>query len=163
MGLINGILGGVGGALGLADKRAKDQERQRLVNNYASDLNAWFNRNYYENATQNADTQRLLSSLEDYISRRNKGAEGRAVLTGGTDESIDAEREANNKLMSDAVSGIAARNVARKDAISNQYMQGKQGIMDRKLGFVDKEAGKHEEFDAVFGNMLSGLGVNTSY
>ena len=83
----------------------------------------WYNRRYNESATQMADAQRLLSMTEDSIRRRNRAAEGKAALMGGTDESIEEARAANAAAYADTASRIAAAGQKRKDEIEDQYLE----------------------------------------
>lgn len=134
-GLIGGLIGGVGrigggiaaGVKGLqSTKRIKKNIKQQMAENQA-----WYDRRYNEDATQRADAQRLLNLTEQSIRNRNQQAAATAVVTGGTEESVAAERAANNQVLTDVTSNIAATADARKDAIEQQYMQTKSDLNDQ--------------------------------
>lgn len=91
----------------------------------------WYDRRYNEDATQRADAQRILTQTEESIKQRNKAAAGSAAVMGGTDESVAAAKEANNKALADATSQIAADAEARKDNIEATYMQNDNALVEQ--------------------------------
>ena len=123
MGLIGTAIGAAGSIFGgikasKAMKKAKKNiEAQREKNQ------DWYDRRYYEDATQRADAQRLLTQTDEKIKQRNRQAAGAAAVMGGTDESTAAAKAANNEALADATSQIAASADARKDNIEATYMQ----------------------------------------
>jgi hypothetical protein len=121
-------------------------------------LNDWYNKNYNEDFTQRADAQQLLSYTADQIKQRNKAAAGTAAVMGGTDESVVAEKEANNKAMADAVSKIAAAGSNRKDQIDSTYMEGMMGQKD-KMSDIETERAKQI---AKAGSALGGLNIDVA-
>lgn len=121
VGLAGGILGGIS-----ASKKRK--EMRKMLENQKKENQEWFDRNYNEDATQRADTQRLLTMTEDSIRNRNKAAAARSAVMGGTDASVAIEKEAANKAMADIVSDINANNEQRKDSIEQQYIARKQEL-----------------------------------
>ncbi len=115
------IFGGISNARNARrQKRALEREQRENEN--------WFNRRYYEDATQRADAKRLLTRTEDAIKRRNQEAEGVQSVIGGTEENVAAAREQNAKALSDATSSIAAQAEARKDSIEDAYRQQQHNI-----------------------------------
>ena len=131
MGLIGSAIGAVGSIFGgikafKAMKKAKrNVEAQRQKNQ------DWYDRRYNEDATQRADAQRILTQTEESIKQRNKAAAGSAAVMGGTDESVAAAKEANNKALADATSQIAADAEARKDNIEATYMQNDNAFVEQ--------------------------------
>lgn len=100
-----------------AARKAKGEvEAQRRANK------AWYERRYNEDATQRADAQRILTNTAERVARRNQAAMGTQAVMGGTDESLSATKEANNRAIAEAASQIAAMGDRRKDAIEAQYM-----------------------------------------
>ena len=109
------IFGGIKAAK--AAKRVKENIKQQQAEN-----EAWYDRHYNEDATQRSDAQALLRMTEESIRNRNKAAAGAQAVMGGTEESVAAAREANNKDMANAVTGINTAAEARKAEIENTYM-----------------------------------------
>ena len=50
---------------------------------------------------------------------------------GGTEESVQAEREAGNEALSNVASAIAADGAKRKDLIESQYIQRRDGFQQQ--------------------------------
>ena len=116
VGAAGSIFGGISAARA-AKKMQQNIEAQQKANQ------DWYNRRYNEDATQRADAQRLLTMTEERIRNRNQQVAGAAAVMGGTEESVAAAKEANNKALSDTMSAINAAADARKDQIEQQYQQ----------------------------------------
>ena len=56
---------------------------------------------------------------------------------GGTEESVAAEKEANNRALSDAAAQIAVNGEQRKDAIENQYQE-RDATLDNQLNNIEQ-------------------------
>ena len=114
MGLIGSAIGAVGSIFGGIKASKAMKKAKRNVEAQRQKNQDWYDRRYNEDATQRADAQRILTQTEESIKQRNKAAAGSAAVMGGTDESVAAAKEANNKALADATSQIAADAEARK-------------------------------------------------
>ena len=119
-GMIGAALGAVGSIFGgvKAAKAAKKAKRAMEAQRKKND--DWFNRRYNEDATQRADTMRLLTKTEEMLRDRHKEAQG-AVAMGASEESVASGKASANNAMSDMMSDIVANNEARKDSIEATY------------------------------------------
>lgn len=108
------IAGGIASAATMKKVKQNIEEQQRKNED-------WYNRRYNEDSTQRADAQSILNATLQSIKDRNAQAAGAQAVMGGTDESVAAEKAANNKALSDATAQIAAAGDQRKDAIESQY------------------------------------------
>lgn len=126
----------IGGALkvgssilgGIKQRRAAKRQQARLNEQMEENQN-WYDRAYNEDVTQRADAQRLITLTQNAMRKNNQAAAGAAAVAGGTTESVAAARAANNQAVADTVSQIAADAADRKDAIQQQYMANKQGLI----------------------------------
>lgn len=130
--MIGSIIGGglkVAGSIfgGISASKAMKRAKSN-INNQLKDNQNWYDRRYNEDATQRADAQRVLTMTEESIKNRNKAAAGAQAVMGGTDESVAAAKEANNKALADTTSQIAAAAEERKDQIEQQYMSRKDSL-----------------------------------
>ena len=91
----------------------------------------WYNKRYNEDPLQRSSAQRVLTYMNDAMRKRARAAAGKAAVSGGTQESVAAEKEANAKAIADATSSIYASNEARKDNIERQYRQRDANLKDR--------------------------------
>ena len=108
------IAGGIASAATMKKVKQNIEEQQRKNED-------WYNRRYNEDSTQRADAQSILNATLQSIKDRNAQAAGAQAVMGGTEESVAAEKAANNKSLSDATAQIAAAGDQRKDAIESQY------------------------------------------
>lgn len=113
-------------------KRDIDEQRKRN--------DAWYERRYNEDATQRADAQRVLSMTEDSIRARNRAAAGARAVMGGTQESVQAAKAANNEALADAASRVAAAGDARRDAIEQSYRERDERIHGQLNGLEAQKA-----------------------
>ena len=126
LGLASSIAGGI------ANRKARKKQEQMLAQQQR-DNQAWYDRKYNEDPTKRADTLRLLTQMQEQIKNRNRAANGRQAVMGGTEDSTTAVKEANNKTLADTTSQIVAANEARKDAIEQQYQQNKRSIQGQQM------------------------------
>lgn len=112
---------------GISASKAMKKVRNNL-NQQMSENQDWYDRRYNEDGTQRADAQRMITMVNESIKNRNKQAAGAQAVMGGTDESVAAAKEANNKALADTTSQIAAQSDARKDQIEQQYMANKKDL-----------------------------------
>lgn len=141
MGLIGTALGVAGSIFGGLSASKAMKEARRQVEEQRERNDAWFDRRYNEEATQRADAQRLLTMTEESIRQRNKAARARQAVTGGTEESVAAEKEANNRALADVASQIAADGAARKDAVEAAYRDRDAELAGQLGGFETGKAG----------------------
>ena len=117
---------------GIANRKARRKQEQMLAQQQRENQ-AWYDRKYNEDPTKRADTERLLTQMQEQIKNRNRAAKGRQAVMGGTEDSTTAVKEANNKTLADTTSQIVAANEARKDAIEQQYQQNKRSIQGQQM------------------------------
>lgn len=119
--LAGSIYGGVKAAR--ERRRAQQRTQQELRDN-----ENWYNRRYYEDATNRADANYMLTKVGEAVRNRNKAARGRAAIMGGTDDAVAAAQERNAEATADTAGKIVAANEARKDKIEQQYQANKSNI-----------------------------------
>lgn len=139
IGAIAGAAVGIGSSIfgGIKSARAARKAKRRLEQS-KRDNEAWYNRRYNEDATQRADAQRILRKTQDIIRERNRQAAATQAVTGGSEESVAATREANANALADTASAINANADARKDNIEQQY-RARANELDDKLVGVDMQ------------------------
>lgn len=139
------------------------KDKDKIIDQEESQLQNWYNRNYYENTTQRADAQELLKYTAEQIKKRNKSAAGTQAVMGGTEESVAAEKEANNRALAETAGKIAAAGSSRKDSIDQTYLQGMHSIAGQRLGQKDKmsdiENNRAQQI-AGAGSALGGLNID---
>lgn len=116
LGAIGSIFGGISASKAM--KRVKNNLNEQRRRNQD-----WYDRRYNEDATQRADAQAILTRTEESIRNRNRQAAGAQAVAGGTEESVAAEKAANNAALASATTNIAVNGEARKDAVESQYME----------------------------------------
>lgn len=156
----------IGGALSLASTlyggyKASEaaQKAKGYIDQQIADNQAWYDRRYNEDATQRADAQAVLTRMQESIRQRNKAAQGRAAVTGGTEESVAQEKAINNSALAEATSRIAAAGEARKDAIESQYLQNKAGLTGQLVNVEQGRAGTIASATQTAGSTIGNAGT----
>ena len=130
-GIIGGAAGALGGIFGGLSKNKMLKKMRNMINEQKRENQDWYDRRYNEDATQRADARALLNRTEEAIRQRNAEVAGAQAVAGGTEEAAAAQRAANSRMMSEAVSGIAAQADSRKDAIESRYMKNRQALNEQ--------------------------------
>ena len=126
-GLASGIFGG--------NKSAKAaRERQRLINEQESKNNAWYNRNYYQNYMESAEAQAAMKRVENTLKKQNQEARATAAVMGSTPEAAVAQQQANNEILDNTATGLAAQATQRKTQVDAANQQNQNAILNARLG-----------------------------
>lgn len=134
----------IGGALALGSsifggiKASQAAEEAKGIKEAQKRKNqAWYDRNYYEDPTQRADAQRVLTETTERMRQRNKAAEGTAAVAGASEESVANTKASSAQAMAEAASQIAARGEARKDSVDQQYRE-RDAALDDQLAAIEQ-------------------------
>lgn len=126
-GLVSGIFGGIKSA-----KAAREQ--QRLINEQESKNNAWYNRNYYQNYMESAEAQAAMKRVENTLKKQNQEARATAAVMGATPEAAVAQQQANNEILDNTATGLAAQATQRKMQVDAANQQNQNAILNARLG-----------------------------
>lgn len=135
--MIGAIIGAAGGlASGLfgglkSSKAAKEQEK--LINEQERKNDAWYNRNYYQNYLDSAEAQAAMKRVENTLKKQNQEARATAVVTGATPEAAVAQQQANNEILDDVTTNLAAQGTARKANVDAINQQNENNIMNMRI------------------------------
>ena len=126
-GLASGIFGGIKSA-----KAAREQ--QRIINEQESKNNAWYNRNYYQNYMESAEAQAAMKRVENTLKKQNQEARATAAVMGSTPEAAVAQQQANNEILDNTATGLAAQATQRKMQVDAANQQNQNAILNARLG-----------------------------
>lgn len=126
-GLASGIFGGIKSA-----KAAREQ--QRLINEQESKNNAWYNRNYYQNYMESAEAQAAMKRVENTLKKQNQEARATAAVMGSTPEAAVAQQQANNEILDNTATGLAAQATQRKTQVDAANQHNQNAILNARLG-----------------------------
>ena len=138
--LIGAGLGAAASVIGGIKARQAAAKANRMLEGQKAENQAWYDRMYNEDATQRADTQRMLTMTMDRMRRRNKAAAGTAAVMGSSPEAVAVEKEANAQALADTASQIAAAGAARKDQVEAQYLANKNALTQQQIGVQNQQA-----------------------
>lgn len=152
-GLASGIFGGIKSA-----KAAKEQKR--LIDEQESKNNAWYNRNYYQNYMDSTEAQAAMKRVENTLKKQNQEARATAVVTGATPEAAIAQQQANNEILDETATGLAAQATARKAQVEAIDQQNQNNIFQARVGQASaEEKGGAELMGAGLGMVKDALSM----
>lgn len=121
------------------------RKAEALQQKQMADNEAWYNNEYYTDYTKRADSQNLLKRLKETTDSNNKRAEMTAAITGATPESVQAQRDANNKVVTDTYANLAAMGAQHKDNVQQQYLARKDGYNRNMYNTLMGNAASNEQ------------------
>lgn len=144
MGLIGGIIGGVGSAVagivgGNAVKKAA-QRNEKLIREAEDQAKSWYEKEYNSSYLDRADAKAAINQAREMLKDRYASAEGAAAVTGATEESIARQKAANNEVIADVTSNIAANADAYKDSLRANYENQMDAVRAQKMGVNNQKA-----------------------
>lgn len=158
-----GLAGGIAGAFGAnaqARKAAEQQQRRDQFNN------ALFQRQYYQDAINRADTQNFLRTLRNNMRETVEQQNNTAVITGQTPEAVAATKEANARAYADAIANIDATNATRRDQALTQHQAAQNQSFNDWIKLYNQQAANWQNFASqAFGigaKAIGNYGNNTS-
>lgn len=151
-----GVTGGIVGAIGAGKQRRKMGD---YLSRQEGENQSWYDKEYYGDYTQRADTQALMKNLRENMQRQTQQAESTAAITGATPEAQSTVKENANKVISDTYSKIGAMGQAYKDSIMDQYMKRKDMFAGQRMGMMEGSANSYENLMSnSIGGAMKGLG-----
>lgn len=122
----------VGGAVKSHQARVANRKQQGELDALDSENKAYYNRRYYEDATQRADNQRIITQARQAILRDNQAASGTQSVMGSSNATSAATKEANNATLANAVSSVAANSQQYKTHVEDSYRNQNAAIRNKQ-------------------------------
>lgn len=129
IGTLISAFGGIASAIAANKQAEKAQAEQAAKEKMLKD---WYDSEINTNILDRADTLSMLKQYREAMDEQGKKYQTNAIKGGASEEAKIAYAQAQNKGYADAISKIAAQGQARKDQVTNAYMQGMLGIYDNK-------------------------------
>lgn len=159
--MIGTILGAVTGAAssiagGIKARRAERAYKREMAG-LQKKQSDWYNQRMNEDYTQRADVQRLLNNSRQEAEKQINNAAARSVVSGGTDESVMAARQAANSGLTDATTQAAAQASAYKDAVDQQNQKNIANAASQNMSYYAQYASNSQQ--AANEGMKAGMGI----
>ena len=151
---------GLGGAIYGGIKAG--QERKRMENyltTQESGNEAQYNKDYFSDYTNRADTQALMKKMRDNLKQENKITNQTAVVTGATPEAVNVQKDQNNKVVTNTMSNVAASGQQWKDRVQDRYLNMKQNYAQMRYGNMAASAASYEN---LMGNGIAAMGSSVA-
>lgn len=140
---IAAIAGGISAAssaFGAAKSAQANRKNRKLLNAMGEENKAEYLKDYYRGSLDNPGSKAYLKRLDQTMKDNTKATETTAASTGSTQENVLAAKESNNRVMSDAVSGLVQNEDVRRESVKNAYLQRKQSLTAGQMGMNSQVA-----------------------
>lgn len=162
MGIIGGIIGGIGkaasGIIGASAARKAAARNARILKEQQDRATEWYNKEYNADFTQRSDAQAAIKNARELLNERYKAAEAASVVSGGTDESLAAQKNIAADAITDTMSNIAAQADAYKEQVRSSYENQMNNIDNQKIANNNQRTAGIVQAAGALGSATSGLG-----
>lgn len=134
------IMSGASTVMGMIGEGKKRRAMAAERNKWNAENEALFNKDYYSDYTQRADSQNLIKQMRDEMKDQTKIDNNVAAVTGATPEAVNAAKEGRNKAMSSVFSTIAANGQQWKDRAKDRYLSRKQTLQGLAYDDMNQDA-----------------------
>lgn len=138
--IILGALAVASTAYGAIKSGQENKKNQSLLDGLNNEANADYVREYHRGALDNPGSKAYLKRLESVMEDNKKASENTAAATGATHENVLAEKQSNNRVMSDAVAGLVEREDTRQQSVKQGYLNRKQSLVGAQMGLNSQKA-----------------------
>lgn len=149
---------------GRAARKAYKEEK-KILNQLNADNEANFLRDYYQDAFDDPTSRSYLKRISEEMYDKNKAIESSGIATGATHENVQAQKQAANRTMSDAINNVIVNHEARKEAAKNRYISRKDAISQGNMGLAQQTGEMKAQNWANLGSNLSDsiTGLTSTY
>lgn len=116
------------------------KKNQSMLDGLQEENTGDFLKEYHRGSLENNSSKAYLKRLEGVMEDNRKASENTAAATGATHENVLAEKQSNNRIMSDAISGLVEREDNRQQQMRQGYITRKQGLMGTQMGINQQKA-----------------------
>ena len=126
--------------LGSAKAASEMRKNERQLRSFQDENLRDYISNYYDGGLESRSSRAYLKRLDESMRDQQRIREGQSVSTGATQENILAAKQAQNRAMSDAISGIVSQDEQRKESARERYLQRKMNLMQGEMGARQQRA-----------------------
>ena len=124
--IASAIAGGISSAKKNREARAlQEQERRRN--------REWYDAEMAKDYTMRADYQNVLRRQREMYNERLNNLAASQAVTGASDASVAAEKEAINKAVADTTSNMAAMSEQAKDRATDRYLDTESQLRQQQI------------------------------
>jgi hypothetical protein len=142
--LVVPIIAAAVSALSAAGSAAKGSQAARknrqILQGMEDENNRQYIEEYYRGALDNPAAKSYLKRLDQTMRDTTRATENTATATGATQENVQAAKQSNNRIMSDAIAGLTEREEGRKEAVRDRYLQRKSNLASGQMGMNNQVA-----------------------
>lgn len=138
--VILGALSVASSAYGSIKSSEANKNNQGILDGMQEENTGDFLKEYHRGALDNPGSKAYLKKLEAVMEDNRNASENNAAATGATHENVLAEKQSNNRVMSDAIAGLVEREDSRQQQYRQGYLGRKQGLLSSQMGMNAQRA-----------------------
>lgn len=127
-------------AYGAVKSGQANRKNERMLGELKDENQADYVREYNRGALDNPGSKAYLKRLQSTMEDNTKATENTAAATGATQENVLNAKQSNNRVMSDAISGLVEREDVRQENVKDRYLQRKSGLVSGQMGLNSQRA-----------------------
>lgn len=144
-----------GTGIGASKKKKALKEQKRILGQMNADNESDFLRGYYQNAFDDPTSRTYLKRISGDLYDHNKGIENSGISTGATHENTQANKQAANEVMSDAVNNVVVNHETAKRAEKDRYIQRKDAIASGNIQLAQQKGEMQAQNWTNAGNLVA--------
>lgn len=149
--IASAIAGGISSAKKNREARAlQEQERRRN--------REWYDAEMAKDYTMRADYQNVLRRQREMYNERLNNLAASQAVTGASDASVAAEKEAINKAVADTTSNMAAMSEQAKDRATDRYLDTESQLRQQQIAGLQQEAANIRSQQSKIGQTAVNIG-----
>lgn len=149
-----GVASVAGQLFGAAKGGKANEANEALLKKRKEEDDAFFKTRINRDFLQTNAAKGVLERIKKQYQNADKSIAGRSAITGASDESIVAQRTANNENLNDAVSSIAEGATDYQENAENQYRQAKNSTLEAEMSINNKKAENAASLASNAGSLL---------
>lgn len=141
------VAGAVGNAIANKKKRKELAKAQEKADIQAAENRAWYEKEINTPFTESTEAKSALELAREQLAENSRRDAQASVITGGSNESNVARKEAANKSYNNLIKSIAAQGTAQRNFVENTFRRGQAadnatqlGLTNQRIGLINDQA-----------------------
>lgn len=130
--ILGGALSLAGGLIGAHKAKKQLKEQRKSLQEQKRQSNQLYTETAYADPTQRASARYVLSRARDMYRDRNRAAEGKQAVVGGTEDSVATAKQQGAEGVASATAQVTAQADARTDSAAQRHAAEQAGIAQQE-------------------------------
>ena len=148
------IASAVGNIISQRKQRKELKKAQREADVQAAENRAWYDKEYNTPFTETTEAKSALELARERLAEDSRRAAQASAITGGSNESAVARKEAGNKRYDSLLKTIASQGTAQKNFVENTFRSGQASNNALRSGLTNYRMNLSGQQAAYWNNLM---------